>query len=599
MAPETKAKPTGAEEIAWDLSDLYAAVDDTAIEKDIKRANERAGKLSDTYRGKVATLDNEELYDAIVEYESIVEMASKLASYAHLIWSTDTANPKYGALLQRTTEWSAQLEQQLVFFELEWINAPEDFAKRLIADPVMVHYQHWMEATRRYQPHRLTEPEEKILSEKAVTGREAWTRFFTELMGSTRYPFDGEDLPQEAILAKLYEADRDVRMRAQESVTQVLTEKLPILTYVFNTLAADKTSDDRLRSYPTWISSRNLANEVSDEVVEALIDAVASRYDIVARYYNLKRDLLGVDTLHDYDRYAPLPAHEGNYQWDQTRDIVLNAYNAFHPQMADTARLFFTESWIDAAVKPGKRGGAYSASTVPSVHPYVFMNFTGSARSVMTLAHELGHGIHQYLSREQGMLQAHTPLTTAEMASTFGEMLVFTDMMAQESDPKVRLAMLAHKIEDSFATIFRQISMNRFEHGMHTARREEGELTSERLSDIWIETQQAMFIDSVEMTENYRVWWSYIPHFLHVPGYVYAYAFGELLVLALFARYQKEGDSFAPRYIEVLRAGGSDWPEKVLAPMGVDLTDPNFWQEGLREIEEMVNQAEQLAKETK
>jgi oligoendopeptidase F len=279
--------------------------------------------------------------------------------------------------------------------------------------------------------------------------------------------------------------------------------------------------------------------------------------------------------------------------------MVLEAYNHFHPQMSEIADKFFTESWIDAPLMPGKRGGAYSASTVPSAHPYVFMNYTGNVRHVMTLAHELGHGVHQYLSREQGMLQAHTPLTTAEMASTFGEMLVFTSIMEQESDPKVRLAMLAHKIEDTFATIFRQISMNRFEHGMHTARREEGELSSDRISEIWMDTQRAMFVGSVEMTDNYALWWSYVPHFLHVPGYVYAYAFGELLVLALFARYRQEGSAFAPRYLEVLRAGGSDWPEKTLAPMGVDLTDPNFWQEGLVEIEALVTQAEQLVEQTR
>jgi oligoendopeptidase F len=378
-------------------------------------------------------------------------------------------------------------------------------------------------------------------------------------------------------------------------MTGVLREKLPTLTFIFNTLAAEKASDDRLRHYPTWISSRNLDNQVDDAVVEALVSAVTSRSDLVARYYRLKGKLLGIDKLCDYDRYAPLPAADSFFTWDEARDIVLKAYRRFHPRMAEIAELFFTESWIDAPPMPGKRGGAYSADTVPSVHPYVFMNYTGNVRHVMTLAHELGHGIHQYLSREQGLLQADTPLTTAEMASTFGEMLVFTSLMEQETDPKVRLATLAHKIEDTFSTIFRQIWMNRFEHGLHTARREEGELTSERISDIWMQTQQAMFGDSVEMTDNYAIWWSYIPHFLQVPGYVYAYAFGELLVLALFARYRQEGDSFAPRYLEVLRAGGSDWPEKILAPMGVDLTDPAFWQEGLAEIEMLVAQAEELA----
>ena len=597
MAVETQT--TGAENVVWDLSDLYAGIDDPHIEADMQQADARADRLEAAYRGRLAALDPEALYEAIQEYEGIVEIAHKIGSFAHLIWSTDTGDARYGALLQKATEWGSRLEQKLVFFELEWINAPDEYAQAMIAHPTLAHYRHWLEVKRLYQPHKLTEPEEKILSEKAVTGREAWVRFFTEVMGAARYPFDGEELTQSAILAKLYEPDRAVRQRAAESVTGVLRDKLPILTFVFNTLAADKASDDRLRRFPTWISSRNLSNEVSDDVVEALIDAVTSRYDIVARYYHLKRAILGLDRLADYDRYAPLPAAEGDYEWDRAREVVLDAYRRFHPQVAGIVGEFFARSWIDAAPKPGKRGGAYSASTVPSVHPYVFLNYTGSARDVMTLAHELGHGLHQYLAREQGMLQAHTPLTTAEMASTFGEMLVFSAMMEQEDDPNVRLAMLGHKIEDSFATVFRQIAMNRFEHGLHTARRNEGELTSERISAIWLETQRAMFGDSVEMTDNYSVWWSYVPHFLHTPGYVYAYAFGELLVMALFARYRQEGERFAPRYLDVLRAGGSDWPQAILAPLGVDLTDPGFWKEGLSEIEALVAQAEDLVARTR
>ena len=598
MEAELNEKTTGAEAVVWDLSDLYASIDDPQIDQDIQAIDQRAKQFASDYRGKVATLDAEMLYEALLEYETIIEGNAKLESFAHLIWTTDAANARYGALLQRLTEWTSRLEQQLVFFDLEWVNAADDFAQHMLGHPVLAHYRHWLETTRRYQPHRLSEPEEKILAEKAVTGRNAWARFFSEFVGNTRFPFEGEELTQSAILAKLYTPDRDLRQRAADAFTIVLRDKLPVLTYIFNTLAADKASDDRLRQYPAWISSRNLANEVSDDVVEALIDAVTSRYDLVARYYTLKRQLLGVDKLYDYDRYAPLPAAEGNYPWDRARDTVLRAYGEFHPRMAEIADMFFANSWIDAPPKPGKRSGAYSASTVPSVHPYVFMNYTGNARDVMTLAHELGHGVHQYLSREQGILQAHTPLTTAEMASTFGEMLVFTDFMSQESNPKIRLALLAHKIEDTFATVFRQISMNRFEHGMHTARREEGELTSDRLSEIWMDTQRAMFGNSVEMTENYAVWWSYVPHFLQVPGYVYAYAFGELLVLALFARYRQEGSSFAPHYLDVLRAGGSDWPERTLAPMGVDLTNPDFWQEGLGEIDALVTQAEQLVRET-
>jgi oligoendopeptidase F len=598
MSIDVNDQPTGAEDVVWDLSDLYAGVDDPAIEADITQANERAEAFAAKYHGKLTTLDAEELYEAIHEVESITEMAYKLGSFAQLQWSLDTGNPQYGALMQRIREWSSQLEQKLVFFELEWTNAPEEFAQNMMQHPVLEHYKHWMETTRRYQPHRLSEPEEKILSEKAVTGRSAWNRFFSEFMGGQRYEFDGEELTQEGILSKLYVEDRDVRRRAQQAFTDNLARNAQTLTFIYNTLAADKASNDRLRKYATWISSRNLDNEVSDDVVDALVEAVTSCYDIVARYYTIKRALLGVDELFDYDRYAPLPAAEGFYHFDKAKEMVLNAYHKFHPQMGEIVELFF-EGWIDAPTAPGKRSGAFSAGTVPSVHPYILLNYTATPRDVMTLAHELGHGVHQYLSREQGMLQAHTPLTTAEMASTFGEMLVFSDFMEQETDPKIQLAMLAHKIEDTFATVFRQISMSRFEHGMHTARREEGELTSERLGEIWMESQRAMFQGSVTMTGNYARWWSYIPHFLQVPGYVYAYSFGELLVLALFARYRQEGATFAPRYIDVLKAGGSDWPEKILAPMGVDLTDPNFWQEGLSEIEGLIAQLEDLVEQTR
>jgi len=591
-----QTRSTGAEQIAWDLSDLYAGVDDPALEADMQHADEAAAALDRDYRGRVASLDPAALAEAVARYEQIVELATKAGAFAHLIWSTDTANPRYGALLQKTTEWSSRLEQKLVFFTLEWINAPDDVAQSRIADPALAHYRHWLEVTRLYQPHMLSEPEEKILAEKAVTGREAWVRFFTELMGSARYTFDGQELTQSAVLAKLYDPDREVRRRAAAALTGGLRRNLPITTFIFNTLAADKASDDRLRRYPSWISSRNLSNEVSDETVEALIQAVTGRYDLVARYYHLKRQILGLDELADYDRYAPLPAAAGFYHWDDARETVLQAYARFHPEVAGIAEQFFTGRWIDAAERPNKQGGAYSASTVPSAHPYVFLNYTGRARDVMTLAHELGHGVHQYLSRGQGMLQAHTPLTTAEMASTFGEMLVFSDLMAKESDPNARLAMLANKIEDSFATIFRQVSMNRFEHALHTARREEGELTSERLSAIWLETQRAMFGDSVRLTDDYGVWWSYVPHFLRTPGYVYAYAFGELLVLALFRLYREQGDGFAPRYLDVLRAGGSDWPEKILAPLGVDLTDPGFWQHGLAELDALVSEAEAIAR---
>ena len=448
---------------------------------------------------------------------------------------------------------------------------------------------------RLYRPYLLTEPEEKILAEKSVTGRSAWERFFDELHSAARYEFDGEQMSRDQILSRLYDADREVRRRAAANFTAGLKELRRSTTYVFNTILADKASDDRLRAYPTWITGRNLGNQVDDATVQALVDAVTSRYDIVARYYRLKARLLGLPELFDYDRYAPLPAADRDFGWDQAKEIVLSAYGAFHPRLAEIAGWFFDRRWIDAPPRPGKYGGAFSHGAVPSVHPYILLNYDAKPRDVMTLAHELGHGVHQTLSGVQGLLQADTPLTTAETASVFGEMLVFRSMMAGEPDAAVRLGMLTQKIEDSFATAFRQISMNRFEHAIHTARRGEGELTSERLNELWLQSQRAMFGDSVTLTDDYGLWWSYIPHFIGTPGYVYAYAFGELLVLALYARYQEVGPGFADAYIGMLSKGGSDWPHAIVEPLGVNLKDPAFWHGGLRILEDMVAEAEGLA----
>jgi oligoendopeptidase F len=365
-------------------------------------------------------------------------------------------------------------------------------------------------------------------------------------------------------------------------------------------LAADKASDDKRRGFASWVSSRNLSNKAPDAVVEALIKAVTSNYDIVARHYNLKRKLLGLEELTEYDRYAPLPVKESDafYTWDEAKDIVLKAFSAFSPRVAEIAQKFFDENWIHAPVTPGKRGGAFCSYTVPSAHPFVLVNYEGTARDVMTLAHELGHGIHAYLAAEaHGLFGLNTPLTTAEMASTFGEMLVFTDLTNKEPDAEARLSMLSHKIEDTLATVFRQVSMNRFEDGFHNARRNEGELTPERISDIWIASQRAMFGDSVNLSDNYKIWWSYIPHFLSTPGYVYAYAFGELLVLALFNLYQERGQAFVPQFIEVLATGDADWPDNILAKIGVDLSDLNFWNQGLAAIRSLVEREEKLAHE--
>ncbi|MCC7206080.1 MAG: M3 family oligoendopeptidase [Anaerolineae bacterium] len=587
---------TGAEQVFWDLSDLYTGSDDPAIERDLAAAKTQAEQFAAAYRGRVASLNANELADALREMETLQEHMGRIGTFASLQYSTDTLNPAFGALMQRVQEAGAELQQILLFFELEWATADDDQAN-ITADPALARWRHYLESARRYRPHLLSEAEEKILTEKAVTGRNAWQRFFTEVVSGIEYDLDGKKVPQAIALRQLYSPDREARIRAADSVTAGLRTELKTTTFIFNTLLADKASNDKLRKYPTWISSRNMDNEISDEAVEALVSAVTSRYDIVARYYTIKRRLLGVDELFDYDRYAPLSDSDSRYTWDAARDVVLDAFSKFHPTMAEIAGEFFDRRWIHAPVVKGKRGGAFASPSVPSHHPYVLVNYTGAGRDVATLAHELGHGIHMYLSRPKGALEAYTPLTTAEMASVFGEMLVFDDMMAREPDPAVRMSMLAGKIEDAFATVFRQISMNRFEHAIHATRRTQGELTTEQLNAHWMETQRQMFQDSVTLRDDYGIWWSYVSHFLAVPGYVYAYAFGELLVLALFNQYKREGAAFAPRYLDVLAQGGSDKPENILARVGVDLTDPNFWQEGLRAVEDMVNRLEALATE--
>jgi oligoendopeptidase F len=586
---------TGAENVAWNLSDLYAG-DDAGISAEIDAIAARADAFAETYRGRVGALSAPELRAALQEYESISEAFYKLAAYAQLRWTTETTNPAYGALFQKLNERGAQLEQKLVFFELEWASAPDEHAQALIDDPELAFYRHYLVIQRLQKPHQLTESEEKIMADRRVTGSDAWTRFFDETLSAARYEWQGEQVPFERVVKSLYEPLREVRAAAADSITKGLRANTRTLTFIFNTLLAEKASTDQLRHYKSWIESRNRANQATDESVQALIDAVTSRYDIVERYYNLKRKLLGYEELYDYDRYAPLSAeNERHYHWDEAREIVLRGYGMFDERMAEIAEMFFDKQWIDGPVRPGKRGGAFSAGTTPSAHPYILVNYVGRGRDISTLAHELGHGIHQYLSRERGVLQMHTPLTTAEMASTFGEMLVFNDLLSREDNPKARLAMIASKIEDSFATIFRQVSMNRFEDAIHTARRTEGELTAERFSALWMDTQQKMFGTSVKLRDDYSIWWSYISHFLHVPGYVYAYAFGELLVLALYAKYRREGPSFVPKYVEVLSMGGSAWPHEILAKVGVDLNDPAFWKLGLAEVDALVTSAEKLA----
>ncbi|MEM1126553.1 MAG: M3 family oligoendopeptidase [Bacteroidota bacterium] len=588
-----EATLTGAETVRWDLSDLYETHD--ALTADLTDADQDAAAFEQRYRGQVNHLSPDALAEALDLLESIQDRVGRAYTYAYLNWSTQTNEATAGALLQRVREAYTATSQRLIFFELEWAHLDDAQAEELLRHEALARYRHYLEVERLTKDHLLTEPEEKILSEKHITGRGAWNRYFDETLGAARFTLDGVSLTQQEVLTKLYEPDRALRRQAALAFTEGLQEHLRSLTFVFNTILADKATDDRLRGYPSWITSRNLSNEVADDVVDALIAAVTNRYDLVARFYTLKRRLLGVDTMYDYDRYAPVGEAETRYAWADAQTLVEDAYGSFHPRLGQIAGQFFAQNWIDAALDPGKRGGAFSHGAVPSAHPYILMNYTGKIRDVQTLAHELGHGVHQYLSRDQGLFHADTPLTTAETASVFGEMLVFQRLMQAEDDPANRLAMLVGKIDDTVATVFRQVAMNRFEDRMHTLRRTEGELSSDQLDAAWVETQSAMFQGSVVLGDHYQHWWSYIPHFLHTPGYVYAYAFGELLVLALYAQYQQQGAAFADGYMDLLAAGGSDWPHALVGRLGIDLTDLSFWTQGLQAIEALIEEAEGLA----
>ena len=593
---------TGAEAVRWDLADLYAAPDDPAIKSDFKAALSQAEAFQERYKGRIAAgkITPDEFLAAVEEIERIFMCGNKAIMFAHLVFSVDTADPAHGALLQRTEEQVTAVQNALLFFDVEWRQADGAFAERILAHPPLARYAHSLAHERVFARHTLTEAEEKLAAEKRLTGISAFQRLFDERTSRLRQTMtvDGErkEMNETELLALLYHEDRGVRRRAQVAMTKALQDDAHILTFIFNVAAQEKAIEDRLRDFPDPMSSRNLGNEVDDATAHAMLDAVTQRYDIVADYYTLKRRMLGYRKLYDYDRYAPVfPPPEGGVDFAEAKALVLDAYHAFSPELGNLAGEFFEKQWIDAAVLPSKRGGAYCQPCLPSLHPYVFLNYTGNQRDVMTLAHELGHGIHARLSREQSYLEFDTSLVVAELASTFGEMLTFHELMERTTDPRVRLTLLAQKIEDSFATVFRQAAMHQFEYGLHTRRRSEGELTTETIGEIWMEQQSAMFGDSVVMTENYRHWWAYIPHFIHVPFYVYAYPFGELLSLSLYRAYQQQGAPFVDVYRGMLAAGGSETPAQLMQRANINTADPAFWHGGLDIIHDMVQEAKALA----
>ncbi len=586
---------TGAEQVIWDLSHLYKGQNHEELHRDLQDLNSQVQAFRNRYLGRVGNLDGLDLNQAMVEYEEILERLGKAESFSHLWFVTDTRDPARGKLLQEVREHEARLRSQLLFLELEWVQVEELRAQELLEHRELIKWRHYLQSARRYRPHLLSEPEERILAEKSVTGSSAWVRLFEETISSIPFQMDGRPITEEELLSRLHWPDREERKKAARAMTQGLQGSLRLLTFIFNMVASDKAIEDRLRRYPHWLSARNLANEISDQMVESLIQEVVARFDLPQRYYCLKRKLLGLDRLYDYDRYAPLEGLNRVVSWSSCVEEVLGSFKGFSEKMAEIASRFFEERWIDASVRPGKRGGAFSHPTVPSVHPYVMVNFTGKLRDVMTLAHELGHGVHQFLAYSRGYLNSQTPLTIAETASVFGEMLAFERIMSRLHDPRERLAFLCNKIEDILATVFRQIAMNRFEDKYHTARRNQGELSCDELGSIWIQTQEEMFGHSVHLTEDYSLWWAYIPHFLHTPGYVYAYAFGELLVLAMFARFKEEGQSFVKGYLDMLSMGGAEAPGELVARTGLDLNDPGLWRRGLKVLEGMIEQAEVLA----
>lgn len=608
---ESTATAAGASEAAsggpaagvrWTLSDLYAGPDDPALERDLGDALERARGLAERTRGRVAELGAEEIARTIDALEAALEPVARAASYSELLFSSDTGRAEHGALLQRVQERATEVRTELLFFELEWLAVPDERAEALLAEPALEGRRHLLRSLRRYRPYVLSEAEERILEERANTGKRAFTRLFDELLSSLRFRVALEEsereLGEEETLALLHEGRREIRRAAARGLTEGLKANASTLRFVFNTLVHDKAVEDRLRGYADPMDERNLANEIDGSSVEALMRACEGRHPIVERYYRTKARLLGLDRLYEWDRYAPLEGASGSRSFEEARRIVLDAYGDFSSEMAEVAKLFFEHRWIDAELRPGKRGGAFSAPTVPSAHPFVMLSYTGQLRDVMTVAHELGHGVHQYVARGRGLFEQNTPLTTAETASVFGEMLVFRRLLREEGDPRTRLALLCGKLEDAFATVFRQVVMTRFEQRLHAARRDEGELPVERMNELWMEVNRPMHGDAVELTPDYAWWWLYIPHFVHTPFYCYAYAYGELLVLALLRRYDEEGADFVPRYLEMLRAGGSESPAQLVGRVGLDVTDPGFWDGGLAVLEEMVGEVEELADRT-
>ena len=584
----------------WNLDDLYPAPDSKTLKRDLARADDDAAAFQQRYQGKleaIAKADDagEALAGALRDYEALQDLVGRIASFAGLLYAADTSDPERAKFYGDIQEKLTGITSQLLFFALEFNRLDDADLKAALTNDGLAHYRPWIEDLRKEKPYQLDDKIEQLFHEKSVTGRGAWNRLFNETITALRFEIDGEALSLEPTLNKLLSPEADVRRSAAEALATVFGDNIRLFTLITNTLAKDKAISDTWRGFDDVADSRHLANRVEREVVDALVSAVHDAYPRLShRYYALKAKWLGLDTLAHWDRNAPLPEESKQViGWDEAESLVLDAYGAFTPEMASIAKTFFEQNWIDAGVREGKSPGAFSHPTVPSAHPYILLNYQGKPRDVMTLAHELGHGVHQVLANTQGPLMAPTPLTLAETASVFGEMLTFRKLLAGVTTPSERKALLASKVEDMINTVVRQIAFYTFEREVHTERAK-GELTAERLGEIWMSVQRQSLGPAVSLKEGYESFWAYIPHFIHSPFYVYAYAFGECLVNSLYAVYEEADEGFAEKYLDMLRAGGTKHHSELLAPFGLDASDPGFWSKGLAVIETMIDELETM-----
>jgi oligoendopeptidase F len=577
----------------WDLADLYPGRESPELKGDLEAAVQDANAFAGQYQDQVANLEGGMLGVALAEYERQQERLGRIMSYAHLIYAGNVIDPETGRFFQTMQEKVNAIATVTLFFELEVRRIEEDDLERKCAAAELAKYRPWLRDMRAYRKHQLSDEVEKLLLEKSVAGRSSWVRLFDETIADLRFPFKGEDLTETQILDHLSDPNVGNRREAAQSLGKVLGDSIRPFALITNTLAKDKQVEDRWRGFARPISARNLSNLVEDDVVDALLSAVQAAYPRIShRYYDIKARWFGVDHLNIWDRNAPPPdKDERIVPWNDARDTVLTAYGAFSGELSDIGGRFFENAWIDAPVRTGKASGAFAHPTVPSAHPYLLLNYQGKTRDVMTLAHELGHGVHQVLAADQGHLMADTPLTLAETASVFGEMLTFQSMLKATDDPVSRRAMLAGKVEDMINTVVRQTAFCIFERDVHDARLE-SELTAEDIGKIWMKVQKESLGPVFRYHDEYRHYWAYIPHFIHSPFYVYAYAFGDCLVNALYSVYQDEEAGFADKYLEMLRAGGTLRHKELLAPFGLDATDPAFWDKGLTVVEDLIDELE-------